>query len=145
MVFSYYYYMSNSLKVDYDSKLIYLVEDERSLSSAIIKKLERKGYRTKLFIDGNDVYDQALVDEPALILLDILLPTVDGLDVLSKIRKDDKTKNIPVIMLSNLNASSPKILRTTTNYPPHLYLVKSSWTLSALMDQISSVLSNKDA
>lgn len=121
---------------------IFLVENDYSLSGALQKKLKKEGYQVTLFEDGINVKERALEDQPDLILLDIQLPIVDGLEVLSNLKKDENTKAIPVIMLTNLDLTSPKMLRTTNQYPPNLYLVKSSWTLSALLDQIKDTLKN---
>ena len=119
---------------------IFLVEDDAALSKALRKKLERKNYTVTVFDNGVEVFQAVKSEKPDLVLLDIQLPLVDGLEVLENLRKDEETKDVPVIMLTNLNHTSPKILKTTNAYPPQLYLVKSSWTLSALLDQIKNTL-----
>ena len=130
-------------KTEDTKKHVFLVEDDKSLSSVLCKKLEKKGYEVTLFEDGVMVKDSVKELRPDIVLLDIQLPVVDGLDVLSELKKDPETNQVPVIMLTNLDQTSPKILKATDAYPPELYLVKSSWTLSALLEQIEKTISKK--
>ena len=64
-------------------------------------KLEGEGWNVDLAYDGEDGVRQALEDPPSLILLDVLLPRLDGIEVLRLLRADEATRDVPVLILSN--------------------------------------------
>ena len=72
-----------------DTQKILIVEDEPLLLDAIKRKLEKEGYGVTVATDGNEGLVQAFQGHPDLILLDIILPVVDGITVLDRLRKDD--------------------------------------------------------
>jgi CheY-like chemotaxis protein len=82
--------------------IILLVEDYKDLRETLGAKLARNGYTVHLAKDGEEALMSVNSLQPQLILLDIIMPGMSGFEVLKKIKKDEKTKNIPVIMLSNL-------------------------------------------
>ncbi|MFZ2803737.1 MAG: response regulator [Patescibacteria group bacterium] len=81
---------------------ILLVEDDGFLASIYAQKLEVEGFETSLATNGEDGLKFAAKDKPALILLDLLMPKMDGFEVLEKLKADEKLKNIPVLVLTNL-------------------------------------------
>src|SRR5258706_3077762 len=81
---------------------VLIVEDEKTLVSAIQRKLQTEGFETLVAMDGIDALGKARSAHPDLILLDIILPQLDGLSVLEQLRQDEWGKNVPVIMLTNL-------------------------------------------
>jgi len=82
---------------------ILLIEDDPFLLSMYSTKFELEGFRIITAEDGEKGLRLALSSDPSIILLDILLPKMNGFDVLEKLKEDDKGKNIPVILLTNLN------------------------------------------
>ncbi len=84
-------------------KKILIIEDELPLLKVLSDRFTQEGVLVLQAKDGAEGYKQAIEAAPDIILLDILLPLINGLDVLEKMRKDPVGKNIPVIILTNLN------------------------------------------
>ena len=81
---------------------ILIVEDDEVLGRMYKKLFEFKNYDVNLVQDGLSAFSQAKKFEPNLILLDIMMPKMNGLEVLEKLKKDNETKIIPVILMTNL-------------------------------------------
>ena len=89
--------------------MIYCVEDDDNIRELVVYTLDSTGLPAKGFPSGKE-FKTALKNElPELILLDIMLPGEDGMQLLSEVRKDTKTKNIPVIMLTAKGAEYDKV------------------------------------
>jgi CheY-like chemotaxis protein len=86
------------------NKSILLVEDDKLLRDLMVKKLENHGYNVMAAIDGESSLELIKDSKPSLVLLDIMMPGIDGFEVLEKIKndKDKKIADIPVVMLTNL-------------------------------------------
>ncbi len=82
---------------------ILLIEDDIFLSSIYSKKFESEGFEMLIALDGEKGLKLALSKKPDLILLDLLLPGIDGFEVLRTLQKNKETQRIPVILLTNLN------------------------------------------
>lgn len=83
-------------------KKIAIIEDEQSLLWALCDQLECAEYEMLTALDGKYGLEMVKKQKPDLILLDIVLPKMDGFSVLRALKKDPKTKKIPVVILSNL-------------------------------------------
>lgn len=81
---------------------ILIIEDDSFLRDLLKKKLESFGFSVSEAIDGDKGIKKTKEEKPDLILLDLLLPTTDGFEVLSRIKQDASTSSIPVVILSNL-------------------------------------------
>jgi len=81
-------------------KKILIVEDEESLLKLESILLTSKGYDVRGVANGQDALDAVAEEKPDLILLDIMLPEIDGFEVCQRIKDDPDTKDIPVIMLT---------------------------------------------
>ncbi|NQZ58371.1 MAG: response regulator [Lentisphaeraceae bacterium] len=81
-------------------KTIMIVDDEADIRELICFNLEKEGYRVIQVDNGEAVLELARMQQPDLIVLDVMLPGIDGIDVCYKLKKDDSLKQIPVIMLS---------------------------------------------
>src|SRR6185503_14519296 len=79
---------------------ILLVEDNEMNRDMLSRRLERKGYQIAIAVDGQQGVDMAAADPPALILMDMSLPVLDGWEATRRIRADERTKNIPIIALT---------------------------------------------
>lgn len=116
------------------SKIILLVEDEPTLQKTLSLALTQEGYEVKSALDGEAGLRLAKEAKPNIILLDLILPKMDGFEVLDEIKKDEATKDIPVIVLTNLE-SAPDIEKAlalgATNY-----LVKANYDLKDIIDKI---------
>ncbi|OGZ18020.1 MAG: hypothetical protein A2V72_02045 [Candidatus Nealsonbacteria bacterium RBG_13_37_56] len=84
------------------AKKILIIEDDRFLRKVIVKKLSKEKYKIVEAIDGEEGLRLAQLENPDLILLDLVLPQMDGFEVLEKIKNNESISKIPVIILSNL-------------------------------------------
>ena len=80
--------------------IIYVVEDDTDIRELESYALKNSGYDIVQFDSGKGVFESCLEKQPSMLLLDIMLPDDDGLSILKKLRADDKTKNIPVILVT---------------------------------------------
>lgn len=90
--------------------MIYCVEDERNIRELIVYTLESSGYPAKGFESGKELYRGLEEQQPDLILLDLMLPGEDGMEILNKIKGIDVTKSIPVILVTAKGAEYDKVL-----------------------------------
>ncbi|MDP2478966.1 MAG: response regulator transcription factor [Candidatus Palauibacterales bacterium] len=79
---------------------ILVVDDEPDILSLLVYQLSREGYRISTAVDGPGAVSTALADRPDLIVLDLMLPGVDGYEVLRTLREDERTSEIPVLLLT---------------------------------------------
>jgi len=115
-----------------------LIADDRSEVVELVKvTLEGEGYQTIDASDGREALEKIKREKPDLILLDIIMPRMDGFEVLSKVKKDPKTKDIPIIMLTAKGQKSDqekgKELGATG------YIIK-PFSPSALLKRIEEIL-----
>lgn len=90
------------------SKKILIADDEEDVKVVVQLYLESKGYEIVTAFDGLDAIDKAREEKPDLILLDIMMPVLDGFAVCKKLKADPDTAGIPVIMLSASSHSESK-------------------------------------
>ena len=83
-----------------DKHTILIVEDEEDLRDIVIYNLERDGYKTVGVESGEEGLERAIELKPDLVILDLMLPGMNGMDVCRKMKQNDETKNIPIIMAS---------------------------------------------
>lgn len=83
-----------------EGKTILLADDEEDVKVVVRLFLESKGYTILTAFDGLDAVDQAQKNKPDLILLDVMMPVMNGYEVAAKLREDEATKDIPIVMLS---------------------------------------------
>ena len=81
-------------------KKILIVEDNEMNRDMLSRRLERKGFEVVMAEDGQKGVDMAKSENPELILMDLGLPVIDGWEATNQIKNDDKTKNIPIIVLT---------------------------------------------
>ena len=85
------------------AKTILIIDDETDLMDSVRHRLEHEGFRTITAVNGVKGYRQALRDKPDLILLDIMMPAMDGFHTCRVLKRSPATRGIPVIMLTCLN------------------------------------------
>ncbi|MCX7011668.1 MAG: response regulator [Candidatus Sumerlaeota bacterium] len=81
-------------------KRVLIADDEEDVKDVMQMFLEGEGYEVETAYDGLDALDRVRTFQPDVILLDIMMPVVDGIQVCRKLKSDEKTKHIPVIMVS---------------------------------------------
>ena len=89
--------------------MIFCVEDDESIRELVIYTLQTTGFDACGFCDGEGLMVRLKTEKPELILLDIMLPGEDGIQILKKIRAGYNTKNIPVILLTAKNTEFDKV------------------------------------
>lgn len=119
-------------------KKILFVEDESALQKTFGALLRQEGYEMVSATDGEAGLRLARSEKPDLVLLDLILPKMDGFKVLEALKKDEATKSIPIIVLTNLeeieNVEKAIELGATT------YLVKTNYTLEELAQKIKAAM-----
>jgi len=116
-------------------KTIVAVEDESVLLKALNIELLNAGFEVLVATDGKSSLNLIKANKPDLVLLDLLLPKMDGYAVLTALKKDSKTKNIPVIILSNFG--EPENIEKAMELGAVDYFVKSSTDLGEVVKKIN--------
>ncbi|MFH0906834.1 MAG: response regulator [bacterium] len=119
-------------------KTILFIEDEPTLQKAVGRFLEQEGYEVKSSLDGEIGLEIAKKIKPDLILLDLILPKKDGFEVLQELKKDETTKNIPVIILTNLESNID--VEKATSLGAATYLVKANYKLEEIIQKIKETI-----
>ena len=119
---------------------ILLVEDDGFLASIYSQKLELEGYEVTFATNGEDGLKLAQKDHPDLLLLDLLMPKMDGFSVLKALKEDPKTKNAPVILLTNLGQEED--IARGKEMGSVGYLVKANITPAEVVEQVKKQLAN---
>ncbi len=117
---------------------VLLIEDDQMLVKGLVGYLENEGFLVEFAIDGPTGYKLAEKNSPDVILLDIILPRMDGFKVLEKLKKSPKTKKIPVIILSNLGQEEE--IRKGKSLGAKDFLVKANVELKDVAAKVSKVL-----
>jgi CheY-like chemotaxis protein len=117
---------------------ILLAEDDRILRRAGEVTLAKRGYAVVVAVDGEDALAKALAHKPDLILLDVMMPKLDGFEVLSRLKDNPDTRLIPVIMLTNLGQESD--VNKAVERGACAYLVKSSLRPEQLAERVAETL-----
>ncbi len=120
---------------------ILLVEDDIPLRDMYQTRLEMEGYKISLASDGEEALSKAVDEKPDLIILDIMMPKISGFDTLDILKTTDKTKGIPVIVLTALKEKTDKERGLT--YGADDYLIKSESTLENVVTKVKNVLKNR--
>ena len=120
---------------------ILIVEDELPLLKVYADRFSDEGFLVLKANNGQEGLDIAIKEKPDLILADILMPTMDGLTMMQKLRKSgDWGKTVPIILLTNLSADEERIKKIVTENQPVYYLVKLDWSLGAIVNKIKEQL-----
>ncbi len=116
------------------SQTILIVEDEKPLIRALCDKFRHEGFNVLEARNGAEGLEVALREHPDLILLDIIMPVMDGVSMFKKLREDEWGKSVPVIMLTNL-IYNEKIAEAIMQ-GSHEYLVKSDFKLEDVVAKV---------
>ena len=120
------------------TKKILIVDDETVLADLLSAKIGSEGFSVIVARDGEEGLEKALAERPDLILMDIIMPKMDGITVLKKLRHDPWGKNAPVIILTNLNTA--EAVEDSIASGAYDYLVKIDYTLEDLVKIIKKRL-----
>ena len=119
-------------------KKILFVEDESTLQKTFGEILKQEGYEMIPALDGEIGLRLAKTKKPDLILLDLILPKVHGFEVLNKLKEDEETKDIPVIVLTNLEGIGD--VEKAIELGATTYLVKANYSLEEVIEKIKKAL-----
>jgi len=117
---------------------IIVVEDDPMLGEIYVKKFTDAGFDMKLVTSGKAVEDEVKSFQPEMVLLDIVLPDMDGYEILKSLAKNDNTRSIPVYVFSNLSAKED--IERATNLGAKGFITKSSFTPTQLVDEVKKFL-----
>ena len=118
-------------------RIVY-IEDEPFFGGTMSRLLTEAGYTTAIAKDGQEGLTLIAKEKPSLVLLDLVLPKIDGKEVLKKIKEDAATKDIPVFVLSNLSADADQ--RETIALGATGFFVKAMTLPSAIVDAVKKQL-----
>jgi DNA-binding response OmpR family regulator len=119
-------------------KRILIIEDEKILANLLYKKLEAEGYEALRAWDGKEGFDLIKKERPDLILLDIIMPEMDGFEVMEEIIKDKELKKIPVIIISN--SGQPVELGRAKKLGAKDWLIKAEFDPKEVVDKVKRQL-----
>jgi DNA-binding response OmpR family regulator len=120
------------------SKKILIVEDDKFLRELISMKLQKEGYTIIEAVDGEEGEKKIKEEKPDLVLLDLILPGIDGFEVLSRIKEDPTVSSIPVIILSNLGQKEE--IEKGLKLGAIDFLVKAHFTPGEIIEKIKNIL-----
>ena len=120
-------------------KVILIVEDDKFLRELMVQKLVKEGFNIIEAVDGEEGVKKTKEEKPGLILLDLILPGIDGFEVLARIKADPETKQIPVIILSNLGQREDVDRGMTLGATD--YLIKAHFTPGEIIEKIKNIIS----
>lgn len=121
-----------------EPKKILIVEDDPPLRNALREKLSDAGFTILEAKNGEEGLSLAFSEHPALILLDILMPKVDGIEMLKKVRNDERGKNVPIIILTNLSDNG-EIAQAIDN-EVFDYFIKSDIKIEEVVEKVKGKL-----
>jgi CheY-like chemotaxis protein len=121
-----------------NGKKIVIVEDDFFVRDLYERQLKKEGFDVVVAVDGEEGTKKIIGEVPDLILLDLMLPKVNGQDVLKAIKGNPETKNIPVIILTNLGQD--EIIKQCFDLGANSYLVKSAYTPNQVVSEVKTYI-----
>jgi CheY-like chemotaxis protein len=122
-------------------KKILFIEDEAAIHKTLSDTLNREEYKTISALDGEIGLRLAREEKPDLILLDLMMPKVDGFEVLKGLKADEGTKEIPVIVLTNMEQMED--IQRAIDLGATTYLVKANHNLQEVVEMIGKAVQDK--
>ena len=124
------------------SKKILIVEDEASSRKVTYEKFTREGFEVIMAVNGEEGLKTAYAIHPDLIIMDIIMPVMDGLTMFQKLRESDGQwgKTVPVVVLTNITIENKTQMENLTKLNPECFLVKTENTLSETVEKVKEIL-----
>jgi DNA-binding response OmpR family regulator len=123
-------------------KKILIVEDEQSLLEALKVVLKKEGFRLDEALNGEEGFARIEEDIPDLVLLDLKMPKMDGIQLLEKIRGHEKYKDIPVLILTNYDDIEQ--ISRSVQLGIKGYLVKADWDIDDVVQKVKAVMADSE-
>ena len=130
------------MKKENKNYTIMIIEDDIFVMDIYQTKLSQEGFQLISAINGVEAIKKLATETPDLILLDIVMPYMGGLEVLAEIKKDERINKIPIIMLTNL--SQKEEVDTAMGLGANDFLIKSHFTPSEVLEKIEKILEKKE-
>ena len=122
-------------------KKVLVIDNYQALLKIYAAMMEKAGFYVATDATGDDAMSVTKKNNPDVIILDVLLPRRTVWEILAELKKDDATKNIPVIMVSNIGSTSREI--EAKDAGAEAYMVKAEISLQKLIDKIDEVTDKK--
>ena len=120
------------------AKKISVIEDDKFLRELIVQKLSNEGYDVIESVDGEKGVESVKKEKPDLILLDLILPGIDGFEVLARIKSDPAVSEVPIIILSNLGQKED--IERGLKMGAADYLIKAHFTPEEIINKVNAIL-----
>ncbi len=117
---------------------ILIAEDEEILLDILQEKFEGKNFKVFTASSGEEVFPLTKKVKPDIILLDILMPQINGIDILTSLKSDDDVANIPVIMLSNLSEDSK--IKDALEIGAVDYMIKTQHPINEVIEKVNKYI-----
>lgn len=124
-----------------DKRKILIVEDDGFFRALIYKKFMKEGFDVTLAGEGKEAFEYLELNMPDVIILDLILPNMNGYEILSILKQDKKTSGIPVIILSNLGQQEE--VEKAKSLGAEEFLTKVNFTLDDIVEKVKKVLKEK--
>ena len=119
-------------------KVILVVEDDKFLRELMTQKLIREGFKISEAVDGEEGLKKIKEEKPGIVLLDLILPGIDGFEVLTKMKEDPEVSQTPVIILSNLGQRED--VERGLKLGATDYLIKAHFTPGEIIEKIKNII-----
>ncbi len=121
---------------------VLLVEDDDFLRKICKTKLEREGLNVSVAVDGKEAFEKIMKTDPQIVLLDIIMPVMDGFEVLKRVKENPSKSSIPIIMLTNLGQESE--IKKGFKLGAEDYIVKAHFTAGEIVEKVKEILKKKN-
>lgn len=121
-----------------NNKKILIVEDDPDLLKILADKFTNEGFVVATARDGEEGLVEISHNQPDAVLLDVIMPRMDGITMLKKLRAEPSHKDIPVLILTNLADSDAVV--TSLEHGAFDYLIKTDWHLSEVVNKVKNRL-----
>ncbi len=130
--------MTNNSKSQNGKIPVLIVEDDKFLRELLVRKVESAGFTTSIAVDGKEALKKIKEELPRLVLLDLVLPGIDGFEVLRQVKADPQTSKISVIILSNLGQRED--VERGLKLGADDYLIKAHFTPDEIIQKVQKLL-----
>lgn len=120
---------------------VLVVEDDKFLRDLLVRKLEKENLKVEVASNGKEVFDKVRECKPKLILLDLILPDIDGFQILDNLKQNAESKDTPVLVLSNLGQKND--IEKCMSLGAADYLIKAHFTPRDIVVKIKKLLDSK--
>lgn len=119
-------------------KKILIVDDEKDMREVLEEKFITCGFSVVSAENGKEGLEKSLEEHPEVILLDIMMPEMDGIEMLSRLRQDQWGQNVPVILLTNI--SDMRKIEEAQKMGIQEYMLKAEWKMAQIVDRVKEIV-----